>query len=213
MNTALTIARINTEPSSAKIHSPVRRWSLNPAQPSWDGEGPGVAPKTILVPLTLIEDARAPLRLARSIAMKSEAKIILLHVVQLNIAGEEYFFADLPVHALRQVGTRNGGGAQVREFFLLIVGQRDFGSDAEEFVGLDSEAGEEILLVARILICTAEPLPYHRLADAGDLADFRLIAERQRLRDGDLMMHHQPQFLPGRRRREKKSAIKRPQNA
>jgi nucleotide-binding universal stress UspA family protein len=47
-------------------------------------------PKTILVPLTLADNSREILWLARDIAMKSEAKLILLHVVQLNIAGEEY---------------------------------------------------------------------------------------------------------------------------
>lgn len=118
MNTALTIAGINTELSSANVHSPVRHRSLSPAQPSWDGKGPEIAPKTILVPLTLGGDARVPLGLARDIAMKSEAKVILLHVVQLNIAGEEYgiprtrLLNDLCQNAelhLQQLADRLGG--------------------------------------------------------------------------------------------------------
>jgi nucleotide-binding universal stress UspA family protein len=50
---------------------------------------PGTAPKTILVPLKLTGPSSAALRIARDYALKSKATVILLHVVQLNIAGEE----------------------------------------------------------------------------------------------------------------------------
>jgi nucleotide-binding universal stress UspA family protein len=45
--------------------------------------------KTILVPLSLAGNSRAELETARNIALDSKAKVVLLHVVQLNIVGEE----------------------------------------------------------------------------------------------------------------------------
>jgi nucleotide-binding universal stress UspA family protein len=43
----------------------------------------------ILVPLSLAEDSGASLDVAQELARESGAQIVLLHVVQLNIAGEE----------------------------------------------------------------------------------------------------------------------------
>jgi nucleotide-binding universal stress UspA family protein len=43
----------------------------------------------ILVPVTLSSPTQAALPVARNLALKSNAKLVLLHVVQLNIAGEE----------------------------------------------------------------------------------------------------------------------------
>jgi nucleotide-binding universal stress UspA family protein len=45
--------------------------------------------KTILVPLTLSASSHAALAIAGNLARDSEARLVLLHVVQLNIAGEE----------------------------------------------------------------------------------------------------------------------------
>ncbi len=50
---------------------------------------PAFAPKTILVPLTLSDASHAALAIAGNLARESDAKVVLLHVVQLNIAGEE----------------------------------------------------------------------------------------------------------------------------
>jgi nucleotide-binding universal stress UspA family protein len=50
---------------------------------------PARATKIILVPLALSGDSRAALAVARQLAGESGAKLVLLHVVQLNIAGEE----------------------------------------------------------------------------------------------------------------------------
>ncbi len=47
------------------------------------------APKLILVPLTLSRGTQATLAIAKKLARESGAKLVLLHVVQLNIAGEE----------------------------------------------------------------------------------------------------------------------------
>ncbi len=50
---------------------------------------PSFARKTILVPLTLPNGSSALLATARNLAFKSNARLVLLHVVQLNIVGEE----------------------------------------------------------------------------------------------------------------------------
>ena len=50
---------------------------------------PSFTRRTILVPLTLPCDSCVPLATARNLAAKSNARLVLLHVVQLNIAGEE----------------------------------------------------------------------------------------------------------------------------
>jgi nucleotide-binding universal stress UspA family protein len=47
------------------------------------------APKTILVPLTITGNSDAILAIAGNLARESDARVVLLHVVQLNIAGEE----------------------------------------------------------------------------------------------------------------------------
>ena len=119
-----------------------------------------------------------------------------------DIAGEEDFLADLPVHALREVGTRDRAGAQMREGFLPIVGQGDLGADAEKFVGFDAEAGEEIFPVARILIGSAKPLPYHLFPHTGNLANLISIAQREWLGDRHFVMHDEAQLLAGVGRRK-----------
>ncbi|MGB7746798.1 MAG: universal stress protein [Verrucomicrobiia bacterium] len=50
---------------------------------------PAFAPKIILVPLALPGSSHAALEIARNLACESQARLVLLHVVQLNIAGEE----------------------------------------------------------------------------------------------------------------------------
>ena len=52
-------------------------------------EQPTFGLKTILVPLTLSNGSFATLAIAKNLAAKSNAKLVLLHVVQLNIVGEE----------------------------------------------------------------------------------------------------------------------------
>lgn len=48
--------------------------------------------KTILVPLTLSSDSCPALAIAGNLASESKARLVLLHVVQLSIAGEERGF-------------------------------------------------------------------------------------------------------------------------
>jgi nucleotide-binding universal stress UspA family protein len=45
--------------------------------------------KSILVPLTLSGGSHDALAIARNLACESDARLVLMHVVQLNIAGEE----------------------------------------------------------------------------------------------------------------------------
>jgi len=52
-------------------------------------ESTGAAFKKILVPMTLARESQNSLVVASSVARKSRAQLVLLHVVQLNIAGEE----------------------------------------------------------------------------------------------------------------------------
>lgn len=47
------------------------------------------APKIILVPLALSGSSHGALAIARNLARESQARLVLLHVAQLNIAGEE----------------------------------------------------------------------------------------------------------------------------
>ena len=49
-----------------------------------------IVPKNILVPLTLSRGSSAALTVARNLASESNTTVVLLHVVQLNIAGEEH---------------------------------------------------------------------------------------------------------------------------
>jgi nucleotide-binding universal stress UspA family protein len=52
-------------------------------------ERPVFASKIFLVPLTLSNGSRETLQIARYLARQNRARLVLLHVVQLNIAGEE----------------------------------------------------------------------------------------------------------------------------
>jgi nucleotide-binding universal stress UspA family protein len=56
---------------------------------AWAEERPAPAPKIILVPLDFSGGSPAALTIAWNLALKSKATLVLLHVVQLNIAGEE----------------------------------------------------------------------------------------------------------------------------
>jgi nucleotide-binding universal stress UspA family protein len=51
--------------------------------------GHAIISKIVLVPLTLSSGARTALAVAENLAREAGAKLVLLHVVQLNIAGEE----------------------------------------------------------------------------------------------------------------------------
>jgi nucleotide-binding universal stress UspA family protein len=65
---------------------------LNSAPGENDGRNedrPAFTPKTILVPLALLGNSHAALAIARNLAFETQAGLLLLHVVQLNIAGEE----------------------------------------------------------------------------------------------------------------------------
>jgi nucleotide-binding universal stress UspA family protein len=53
-------------------------------------QSPGSATKVILVPLTLSNGSYPTLAIAKNHAHESNARLVLLHVVQLNIAGEEH---------------------------------------------------------------------------------------------------------------------------
>lgn len=95
MKTTLTNTQTNVELTAVDGagESRVSSWLLNSAQGKMDhqsGKGFPSGFKTILVPLTLVSDARATLGIAKIMAGKSEAKLVLLHVVQLNIVGERY---------------------------------------------------------------------------------------------------------------------------
>ena len=95
MKTILTRSRTNIEPlivqDRGEYHANSR--VLIPAQGENDDQNedrPAFAPKIILVPLALSDGPhRAALAIARNLACESQARLVLLHVVQLNIAGEE----------------------------------------------------------------------------------------------------------------------------
>lgn len=130
-----------------------------------------------------------------------------------NIAREENLFADLPVHTRDQIGAGDGGGAQMLELAFLVVRHVDLRADLEEFGGFHREAREEIVLVARVLIGSAEPLPDHLLAHAGDLADLVAVVRRNRLRDRNFVMRHHPELLSRGGRGEKQAAIEGEQHS
>jgi nucleotide-binding universal stress UspA family protein len=133
MKTILTAARMNTEQFAAGGRSPANSGLLNSAQPNddrWGKRSPAIASKTILVPLALTGDSRAVLQTAKCVARNSEAKLVLLHAVQLNIAGEEYgiprarLFTELCQNAeiqLQQVANCIGG--DVATEILVCEGQ------------------------------------------------------------------------------------------
>ena len=94
MKTILTQSRTNIEPlvvqDRGEYHASHR--VLAPAQGENDDRNedrPAFAPKIILVPLALSGSSHAALAIARNLARESQARLVLLHVVQLNIAGEE----------------------------------------------------------------------------------------------------------------------------
>jgi universal stress protein A len=94
MRTILTNVRTNAEPPAAAVLCEFRETSrlLNSAHGENDiqnAQCPAFAPKSILVPLPLSSGSYAALAIAKNLAREFNAKLILLHVVQLNIAGEE----------------------------------------------------------------------------------------------------------------------------
>ncbi len=94
MKTILTQPRTNTKPllvpGRDEFH--VSHQALNSLQSENDARNEdrsAFAPKIILVPLALSGNSHGALVTARNLACESQAKLVLLHVVQLNIAGEE----------------------------------------------------------------------------------------------------------------------------
>ena len=94
MKTILTQPRTNIEPlvvpGRGEYHA--SHQGQNPAQgenDDWNEDRPAFAPEIILVPLALSGSSHAALATARNLACESQARLVLLHVVQLNIAGEE----------------------------------------------------------------------------------------------------------------------------
>ena len=94
MKSLFTQARAFAEPPTSQNRG---EFPVNSRfQISTDGEhglrndrNPDAATKIILVPLTLARGTRPALIIAKKLAHESNAKLVLLHVVQLNIAGEE----------------------------------------------------------------------------------------------------------------------------
>ena len=94
MKTILTQPRTNLEPLvvPGRGESHVSYRVLNFVQSENDAQNEdrsAFASKIILVPLALSGSSHAALAIARNLACESQAKLVLLHVVQLNIAGEE----------------------------------------------------------------------------------------------------------------------------
>jgi nucleotide-binding universal stress UspA family protein len=94
MNTLLNYSRAHTGLTSAagrgELHR--NRGVMDPDRGAHDFQNVryfSPAPKNILVPLTLASGSYAALAIARNLAREFNAKLTLLHVVQLNIAGEE----------------------------------------------------------------------------------------------------------------------------
>jgi universal stress protein A len=84
----------NNEPAMAEGQgeSQANHRVLNPAQGEHDARNEqchAFAPRIVLVPLTLSSSSHAALAIAKRLACESQARLVLLHVVQLNIAGEE----------------------------------------------------------------------------------------------------------------------------
>jgi nucleotide-binding universal stress UspA family protein len=84
----------NTEPPFAENHGQfhVRPQALNSTRGqngAWNDKRPAFAPEIILVPLALSNSSHAALSIARNLAREYDAKLVLFHVVQLNIADEE----------------------------------------------------------------------------------------------------------------------------
>ena len=94
MKTILSQSRTNIEslvvPDRGEYHA--SHQVPDPAQGENDDRNENrsaFAPKIILVPLALSGSSHGALAIARNLACESQAKLVLLHVVQLNIAGEE----------------------------------------------------------------------------------------------------------------------------
>ena len=96
-------------------------------------------PKSILVPLTLSGGSYAALAIARNLACESNAKLTLLHVVHLNIAGEER-----GIHRMRLVNElRRNAELQLKE---LAIGM--CGSVAAEVVVCEGRPADAIVQTA-----------------------------------------------------------------
>lgn len=94
METILTQPRTNIEPlvvqGRDEYHASHRGLNFAPGENDDRSEDrPAFAPKIILVPLALSGNSHAALAIAKNLARESQANLVLLHVVQLNIAGEE----------------------------------------------------------------------------------------------------------------------------
>jgi nucleotide-binding universal stress UspA family protein len=94
MKTILAQPRMNIEPlvvpGRGGCHASHRALNSAPGENDARNEDrPASAPKIILVPLALSGSSHAALATARNLACESQARLVLLHVVQLNIAGEE----------------------------------------------------------------------------------------------------------------------------
>jgi hypothetical protein len=94
MKTILTQPRTNIEPlvvpGRGEYHASHRVLNSTPDENDGRNEDrPTFAPKIILVPLALSGSSHGALAIAKNLVCEFQVKLVLLHVVQLNIAGEE----------------------------------------------------------------------------------------------------------------------------
>jgi nucleotide-binding universal stress UspA family protein len=94
MQAILSPTRTNTQPSEAtrRCESHANQRAANCARRENGAlrvDGNQFDPKIVLVPLTLSDGSRAAIAIARNLVRGTEAKLVLLHVVQPNVVGEE----------------------------------------------------------------------------------------------------------------------------
>src|SRR5664280_1319475 len=94
----IAMKRILSKPSGGLNHTELsHEWCHETGSPTWrladraasTVKQESLCRRKILVPVCLTEDSYASLALARSLAREPGVELMLLHVVQLNIAGEE----------------------------------------------------------------------------------------------------------------------------
>jgi nucleotide-binding universal stress UspA family protein len=124
MQTILFHARTTANPAAAEGNGESRtsNRSLHCAQGEGDSrnqQSPAFAPRIILVPVTLSNRSYPTLAIAKNLACESNAKLVLLHVVQLNIVGEEF---GIPRTRLLHELCRNAE-MQLRELAICMGGQ------------------------------------------------------------------------------------------
>src|SRR5262249_23975729 len=114
-------------------------------------------------------------------------------VTRINVAGERYAVPDLKMKRICEITADDTGRPLEDERLLLVLENAVLTVDLEKVFRLDCEPREHIFGIAVIFVYATEPVVDHHFPHARDLLDARLVGQRNRYCERDLVARDEPE--------------------